>query len=127
MFTVPALISAKVLEYIIGTASVGFNLVYGLIAGVYLFMSYRGTLPKQFGRFSLGRWGKPIAWVSLVWQIFLVGTLTLPKINFKIGVTTLAMIVVGRCGSLVWVRPKVKAGQAGPHREVAVEDLETAA
>jgi len=127
MFTVPALISAKVLEYIIGTASVGFNLVYALIAGIYLFMSYRGTLPKQFGKFSLGRWGKPIAWVSLIWQIFLVGTLTLPKINFKIGVTTLAMIAIGLVWFLVWVRPKVKAGQAGPHREVAVEDLEAPA
>jgi amino acid transporter len=127
MFTVPALISAKVLEYILGTASVGFNLVYALIAGVYLFMSYRGTLPKQFGRFSLGRWGKPIAWVSVFWQIFLVGTLTLPKINFKIGVTTLAMVVVGALWFLVWVRPKVKAGQAGPHREVAVRELETTA
>jgi amino acid transporter len=127
MFTIPALISAKVLEYIIGTASVGFNLVYALVAGVYLLKSYRGTLPKQWGSFTLGRWGKPIAWVSLVWQIFLVGTLTLPKINFKIGVTTLAMIAVGLIWYLVWVRPKLKAGKAGPHREVAVGELETAA
>jgi amino acid transporter len=129
MFTVPALISAKVLEYIIGTASVGFNLVYALIAGVYLVMSYRGTLPKQFGSFTLGRWGKPIAWVSLIWQIFLVGTLTLPKINFKIGLTTLAMLAVGLLWFLVWVRPKVKRGQAGPHAEVAAvsPDLTTAA
>jgi len=37
------------------------------------------------------------------------------------------MIVVGAVWFLVWVRPKVKAGLAGPHREVAVEELETAA
>jgi hypothetical protein len=37
------------------------------------------------------------------------------------------MIVVGAVWFFVWVRPKVKAGLAGPHREVAVEDLEAAA
>lgn len=119
MFTVPALISAKVLEYILGTASVGFNLVYMLVAGVYLVKTYRGTLPQQFGSFSLGRWGKPVAWASLIWQIFLVGTLTLPNINHKVGLTTLAMIAVGLVWFLVWVRPKVKRGQAGPHQEIA--------
>ncbi len=126
MFAVPSLISAKVLEYVIGTASVGFNLVYMLVAGIYLVKAHRGTLPRQFGGFSLGRWGKPVAAVSLVWQIFLVGTLTLPNAHHDVALTTLGMLVVGGGWFLVWVRPKVKAGLAGPHREVAIEDLETA-
>jgi amino acid transporter len=119
MFAVPALISAKVLEYIIGTASVGFNLVYAMVAGIYLVKVRRGTLPRQFGDFSLGRWGKPVAWASLIWQVFLVGTLTLPNINHNIALTTLAMLAVGLLWFLVWVRPKVRRGQAGPHAEVA--------
>ncbi|HSZ69118.1 MAG TPA: amino acid permease [Solirubrobacteraceae bacterium] len=119
MFAIPALISEKVLEYILGTASVGFNLVYALVAAVYLVKARRGTLPQQFGNFSLGRWGKPVACASLIWQIFLVGTLTLPDINHNIGLTTLAMIAVGLAWFLVWVRPRVKRGLAGPHRESA--------
>jgi amino acid transporter len=119
MFTVPALISAKVLEYIIGTASVGFNLVYGLVAAVYLVKIRRGTLPRQYGSFSLGRWGQPVAWASLVWQIFVVGTLTVPNINHNIALTTLAMLAVGLVWFLIWVRPRVMQGKAGPHREVA--------
>jgi len=127
MFSVPALISAKVLEYIIGTASVGFNLVYAAMAAIYLVMARRGTLPKQFGSFSLGRWGVPVAWASVIWQIFLVGTLTVPNINHDIAITTLAMLAVGLVWFLVWVRPRVNRGQAGPHREVAVADLDAAA
>jgi amino acid transporter len=127
MFTVPALISAKVLEYILGTASVGFNLVYMLVAGVYLVKAHRGTLPQQFGSFTLGRWGKPIALVSLIWQVFLVGTLTLPNINHKVGLTTLAMIAVGLLWYLAWVRPRVKRGEAGPHPEAAAVAAEVTA
>jgi amino acid transporter len=118
MFTVPALISHQILEYIIGTASVGFNLVYALVAAIYLVKARRGTLPEQFGNFSLGRWGQPVALVSLVWQIFLVGTLTLPDINRKVGLTTLAMLAVGLVWFVVWVYPRVKRGQAGPHQEL---------
>jgi amino acid transporter len=119
MFAIPAVISEKVLEYIIGTASVGFNLVYMLVAGIYLFKVHRGTLPRKFGGFSLGRWAKPVAWVSLIWQVFLVGTLTVPKINHNVALTTGAMLVVGLLWFLVWVRPKVRDRQAGPHAEVA--------
>ncbi len=130
MFTVPSLISAKALEYVIGTASVGFNLVYTLVAGIYLVKAHRGTLPRQFGGFSLGRWGKPVAAVSLVWQVFLIGTLTLPNINHNIALTMLGMLAVGALWFVVWVRPKVRRRQAGPHAEVATAaapELPTAA
>ena len=36
MFTIPALISSTVLSYIIGTASVGYNLVYAAVAAIFV-------------------------------------------------------------------------------------------
>ena len=127
MFAVPALISAKVLEYIIGTASVGFNLAYALVAGIYLFKTYRGTLPQQFGSFSLGRWGKPVAWASVIWQIFLIGTMTAAEHQPQ-SRTDHARDARGRAAVVPGLgSPQGQAGQAGPHREVAVEDPKDAA
>jgi len=116
MFTVPALISATALSYVVGTASVGYNLVYLFVAAIFVYKVRRGTLPPSFGKFSLGRWAQPVGWAAVVWQLFLVGTLTLPNINQSVGWTTLAMIAVGGIWYLAHVRPALQRGDAGPAR-----------
>jgi amino acid transporter len=114
MFTIPALISSKALSYVLGTASVGYNLVYLLMSALFVVMVRRGTLPRSFGRFSLGRWAEPVGWAATIWQLFLIGTLTLPKINQNIGLTTLGMFAVAAVWYLVHVRPRTLSGEAGP-------------
>ncbi|MEA2484418.1 MAG: hypothetical protein QOC55_2365 [Thermoleophilaceae bacterium] len=114
MFTVPALISTTALSYVIGTASVGYNLVYLLMCGLFIVKVRKGTLPRSFGRFTLGRWAEPVAWAATLWQLFLIGTLTLPKINQKVGLTALGMFAVATVWFVVHVVPKTKSGEAGP-------------
>lgn len=114
MFTIPALLSSKVLSYIIGTASVGYNLVYAAVAAIFIYKVRQGSLPKSHGSFQLGRWASLVGWSALIWQVFLIGTLTIPKINRNIGYTTLIMLAVGALWYLVWVRPQTLRGNAGP-------------
>jgi amino acid transporter len=114
MFSIPALISSSALSYVLGTASVGYNLVYLLVACLFIVKARRGTLPRSFGRFSLGRWAEPVGWAAALWQLFLIGTLTLPKINQKVGLTTLGMFAVTLVWYLLHVRPKTATGEAGP-------------
>jgi amino acid transporter len=114
MFTIPALISTTALSYVVGTASVGYNLVYLFVAVIFVYKVRRNTLPPSFGKFSLGKWAQPVGWAAVIWQLFLVGTLTLPKINQSIGWTTLAMIGVGGIWYLAHVRPALARGDAGP-------------
>jgi amino acid transporter len=124
MFTIPALLSSTVLGYIIGTASVGYNLVYGAVAAIFIWNLRRGTLPESHGSFTLGRWSAVVGWAVLVWQVFIVGTLTLPKVNRNIGWTTIIMLAVGAVWYVVWVRPQTARGNAGPamQRQPAATD-----
>jgi amino acid transporter len=101
---------------VVSIASVGYNLVYLFVAAIFVYKVRRGTLPPSFGKFSLGRWAQPVGWAAVVWQLFLVGTLTLPNINQSVGWTTLAMIAVGGVWYLAHVRPALQRGDAGPAR-----------
>lgn len=114
MFAIPAKISATALSYVVGTASVGYNLVYMLVAGMFVYKVRKRALPPSFGRFTLGKWAEPVGWAALIWQIFLVGTLTLPNINQSIGWTTLGMIGVGGVWYVVHVHRATARGEAGP-------------
>jgi hypothetical protein len=93
---------------------VGYNLVYLFVGAMFIAKVRSGTLPRSFGRFTLGRWAEPVAWAATLWQLFLIGTLTLPKVNQKVGLTTLAMFGVALIWYLVHVVPKTKSGEAGP-------------
>jgi amino acid transporter len=121
MFAIPAKISSTALSYVVGTASVGYNLVYMLVAGMFVYKVRKRTLPPSHGRFTLGRWAEPVGWAALIWQIFLVGTLTLPNINQSVGWTTLAMIGVGAIWYIVYVHRAVDRGEAGPAHAEADE------
>jgi amino acid transporter len=122
MFAIPAKISATALSYVVGTASVGYNLVYMLVAGMFIYKVRQGTLPPSHGRFQLGRWAQLVGWAALIWQIFLVGTLTLPNINQSVGWTTLGMIGVGAIWYIVYVHRATGRGEAGPASGPAVAD-----
>jgi amino acid transporter len=122
MFAIPAKISSTALSYVVGTASVGYNLVYMLVAGVFVYKVRKGTLPPSYGRIQLGKWAEPVGWAALIWQIFLVGTLTLPNINQSVGWTTLAMIGVGAIWYIVYVHRATARGEAGPNRGAAEEE-----
>ena len=106
MFTVPQLYSANVQNTIFGTASVGYNLVYTLVAGIFLYKDWKDELPRSFGNFTLGRWAKPVAVVALLWQLFVVGTLTLPAQNHQTAWTALLFIGLGAVWYLVWILPR---------------------
>ena len=123
MFAIPAKISSTALSYVVGTASVGYNLVYMLVAGLFIYKVRKRTLPPSHGRFQLGRWAQPIGWAALIWQVFLVCTLTLPNINQSVGWTTLGMIAVGGIWYVAHVHGATGRGEAGPAKApAAVED-----
>jgi amino acid transporter len=116
MFTVPQLYSTDVQGTIFGTASVGYNLVYAAMAGIFLYKLRSGGLPASFGRFTLGRWAQPIAVVAFLWQLFVVGTLTLPSQNHQVGWTTLILLAIGALWYVVRIRPRSRAAAAEQER-----------
>jgi len=127
MFAIPAKISSTALSYVVGTAAVGYNLVYMLVAGMFVYKVRKGTLPPSYGRIQLGKWAEPVGWAALIWQIFLVCTLTLPNINQSVGWTTLAMIGVGAIWYIVYVHRAVDRGTAGPNRTPVEEESSASA
>jgi amino acid transporter len=98
IFTVPAILSPQALTYILGTASVGYNLVYWGMTGIFFVIAAKKSLPEQHGKFSLGRWALPISGIAFVWQTFLIYELTLTDGNRQVGLTTLIIFAI----SLVW-------------------------
>lgn len=106
MFTVPQLYSTDVQSTIFGTASVGYNLVYTAVALIYLVTARSGELPPSLGRFTLGRWGQPIAAVAFCWQLFVVATLTLPVQNHQTAWTALIVMGIGGLWYVGWIRPR---------------------
>ena len=64
MFAIPAKISSTALSYVVGTAAVGYNLVYLLVAGMFVYKVRKRSLPPSFGRFTLGRWAQPVGWAA---------------------------------------------------------------
>jgi hypothetical protein len=98
------------------------------VAGMFVYKVRKNSLPPSFGRFTLGKWAQPIGWAALIWQVFLVCTLTLPKINQSVGWTTLAMIGVGGIWYIVYVHRATGRGEAGPGSNApAAETSATAA
>lgn len=122
MFVIPAEISSSVSAYTLGTASVGYNAVYLMMVIIYIVQAHRGKLPEQFGGISLGRWALPIAYVAAVWQLFLIGTLTLPNINQKVGLTSLIFFAVAGIWYLVYVHRATGRGEAGPPPTPSLDD-----
>ncbi len=76
------------------------------MAAIFLYKAARNELPKSFGKFSLGKWATPVALVALLWQIFVVGTLTLPAANHQTAWTALIFIALGAVWYLVWILPR---------------------
>ncbi|AQT78781.1 hypothetical protein B1R94_05210 [Mycolicibacterium litorale] len=111
MFTVPQLYSTNVQNTIFGTASVGYNLVYTLVAAIFLYKAAKDELPRSFGKFSLGKWAKPVALIALLWQLFVVGTLTFPAANHQTAWTALIFIGLGAVWYLVWILPRSRRAE----------------
>jgi amino acid transporter len=113
LFTIGAFLVPTVLGYIVGTAAVGYNLTYAAIAAIFIYKVRTNSLPRQFGKFSLGRWAQPVAWVALVWQVFLVCVLTIPTINRPVGITTLVILALAAAWWALVLRRRIRNGTAG--------------
>ncbi|HAW10798.1 MAG TPA: hypothetical protein DCX12_07005 [Chloroflexi bacterium] len=123
LFTIGAFVLPTVLGYIVGTAAVGYNLTYAAIAAIFIYKVRTNSLPRQFGSFSLGRWAQPVAWIALIWQLILVGILTIPTINQPVGLTTVCILALAALWWLVVLRRRINRGTAGirVHAQPAVE------
>lgn len=105
---------STVLGYLFGATAVGFALIYAAVSAVFIYKVHTRSMPEQHGSFSLKKWALPVGWAALLWQLFLVGTLTVPKANRAVGITTVVLIALGVLWYVVYLRRAIRAGKAGP-------------
>lgn len=113
MFAASAVLSATALSYLIGTASVGYNIVYWLMTGIFFYGLRRNRLPQQHGTFSLGRWASIVSGAAFLWQTFLVIDLTVTPGNQPVGLTTLGIFAIATIWYFVRIRGLHSAAKDG--------------
>jgi hypothetical protein len=102
---------ANVFATLIGSTAIAPYLVYLLITISYI--NKRSSLQSVKGGFNLGKWGKPLMVVGLIWIITVLLILTLPSI-FQGAVR---VIIGGFILALLWwvfvLRARINKGEAG--------------
>lgn len=99
------------LTALVATCSVLPACIYLLTMVSYLCADEKAyPLPRSF---SLGRFGKPVAWASVAWLIFSIGVLTIPAEFNAVGYVSLLVIASGLLVYYFTIRPKINRGEAG--------------
>lgn len=99
------------LVVLVGATSVLPALIYLLTVLAYRFG--KGEIMQRETAFPLGRWSGLVANAAILWLVFAIGILTLPKAFHTVGYLALGIIVVGLLLYFAVVQPKIKAGKAG--------------
>ena len=102
------------LEQLLLAAAVLPALIY--LITVVAYAARRRSLPTQFGRFSLGRWGTPVASLAIAWLVLIIAILTRPDGGSnKATWVSLAICAVGVAVYFGWIRGRIIRGEAGVH------------
>lgn len=102
-------IVAQKLSVVASVASIFYALVYLLITVAYFVR--RDKFPTPPGAFTLGRAGRPIMVAVALFMVFIVGSLTLPKINHSVARASLAFVGIT---VVFYVYSALTRGRHGP-------------
>jgi len=125
------LLSAGIINRVVAIVSVMFYLTYLLTMIATLIGSKRASIPDAPPQyFTLGRWLRPLAWVGILWSVTVIAYMTLPKVNHIAGEYTVYFEIVEALWFLLYLRKKLRSGEAGPplgvHAAIDEEELEIA-
>ena len=89
-----------------------------LPASIYLitvvaFLVRRSRITDQFGTFTLGRIGTPIAIAAACWLVATIAILTIPKTFRTASLVSLGLCAAGLIPWFGWFRGRVARGKAG--------------
>lgn len=99
------------LTQLLATATVLPAIIY--LITVVAFGVYHHHLPVTMGRFTLGRWARPIALLASLWLIGVIGILTIPAEFRTASWVSLGVCVVGVGIYWLFIAPRIAAGEAG--------------
>lgn len=109
------LLSAGLINRVVAIVAVTYYGTYIFTMVATLIGAKRGTIPQADPKyFSLGRWLKPVAWIGIVWSLVVMAYMTLPVVNHVAGEYTIYFEIVGVAWFFLYLRKRLRAGQAGP-------------
>ncbi|MCL6576141.1 MAG: amino acid permease [Kyrpidia sp.] len=101
------------LTLLVGAASVLPAILYLITVASYTWGGHR--LPDLTHAFSLGRWGRVVAWLAIVWLVVEIGILTIPSEFHKVTLVAAALLAIGVLFYFGLFRRRIVAGEAGVH------------
>ena len=112
LVVVGTLIASSTMALIVGMASVGYYVVYGLTILAAILATRRGALAGT-STFSLGNWATPIRWIAFIWTVLVVVELTVPTANQQTALMAGVFFVIAAVWYLFVLRGRLNSGEAG--------------
>jgi amino acid transporter len=112
LVVVGTLIATSTMALIVGMASVGYYVVYGLTILAAILATRRGALAGA-STFSLGNWATPIRWIAFIWTVLVVVELTVPTANQQTALMAGVFFVIAAVWYLFVLRGRLNSGEAG--------------
>jgi amino acid transporter len=112
--------SAGIVMRIVSICVVSYYAVYVLTMAGAIWAKLHGDIPKVpegSGYRDLGKWFTPVAVVAIVFALFIIAYLSLPKVNQVAGEYTLYGLGIGVLWWAVYLAWKIRKGEAGPPTE----------
>jgi amino acid transporter len=112
LVVVGTLIASSTMALIVGMASVGYYVVYGLTILAAILATRRGALAGS-STFSLGNWATPIRWIAFIWTVLVVVELTVPSANQQTALMAGVFFLIAAAWYLFVLRGRLNSGEAG--------------
>jgi amino acid transporter len=110
-------LSEGIVTRIVSIVAVCYYGTYVFTMAGAIWAKRRGTMPgvpAGSGYMDLGRWLTPVAAVGIVFALFIMAYLTLPKVNHTAGTYSIYAFLVGVVWWAVYLAWKIRKGEAGP-------------
>ena len=112
LVVVGTLIASSTMALIVGMASVGYYVVYGLTILAAILATRRGSLAGA-STFSLGNWATPIRWIAFIWTVLVVVELTVPTANQQTALMAGVFFLIAAAWYFLVLRRRLNSGEAG--------------
>ncbi|MDI3257935.1 MAG: amino acid permease [Kyrpidia sp.] len=101
------------LTLLVGATSVLPAILYLITVASYTWGRHR--LPDVTHGFSLGRWGRLVAWLAMLWLVAEIGILTVPAEFHQVTLVAGILLAVGALFYVGIFRRRIAEGKAGVH------------
>lgn len=101
------------LTLLVGATSVLPAILYLITVASYTWGRHR--LPDVTHGFSLGRWGRAVAWLAMLWLVAEIGILTIPAEFHQVTLVAGILLAVGALFYVGIFRRRIAEGKAGVH------------